>query len=433
MNFTCVQSERSEEVAENNSLFFACKSLQHPIEIAYFLTNLNFKFKTMLRKTLLSFCLVSFLGSATIAQVAINTDGSLPDNSAMLDVKSTTKGMLVPRMTAILRDAIASPANGLLIFCTDNNQYYTNKGTPTLPNWVMVSSQWLTLADGISYTGGKVGIGNSTPATILDITGANGWDLVNGEGDFRIGTSQYRLKIGVALGGGGAGATGIMQTGQPGGYNVLSLGAQGHKLLYLNGETQRVGIGTDAPVATFAVNGSFAIADGTQGIGKVLTSDADGIATWTSNAHQIGESYGGGIVFFVYDNGQHGLIAATADQSTGIQWYNGTNITTNAVRDGIGAKGNTEQIIAIQGSGNYAAKICASYNGGGYGDWYLPSKYELNLLYTQRAVVGGFGNNYYWSSSEYSSLNAWMQDFNYSWQNYSSKYFNYYVRAVRAF
>ena len=46
---------------------------------------------------------------------------------------------------------------------------------------------------------------------------------------------------------------------------------------------------------------------------------------WYSTVHFIGESYGGGIVFSISDNGQHGLIAATADQSTGIQWYNGTN------------------------------------------------------------------------------------------------------------
>ena len=57
-----------------------------------------------------------FCGIAAGAQVAVNTDGSIPDNSAMLDVKSTTKGMLVPRMTAAQRNAISSPATGLLVF-----------------------------------------------------------------------------------------------------------------------------------------------------------------------------------------------------------------------------------------------------------------------------------------------------------------------------
>ncbi|MBK6966740.1 MAG: hypothetical protein IPH20_23290 [Bacteroidales bacterium] len=48
--------------------------------------------------------------------VAISTDASAPDNSAMLDVKSTNRGMLVPRMTTAQRTAIATPASGLLVF-----------------------------------------------------------------------------------------------------------------------------------------------------------------------------------------------------------------------------------------------------------------------------------------------------------------------------
>jgi len=50
------------------------------------------------------------------AQVAINTYGSSPDGSAMFVVKSTTKGMLVSRMTTTQRTAISSPATGLLVF-----------------------------------------------------------------------------------------------------------------------------------------------------------------------------------------------------------------------------------------------------------------------------------------------------------------------------
>ncbi len=71
----------------------------------------------------------------------------------------------------------------------------------------------------------NVGIGTVTPVTKLDVASGNNWDLVNGEGDMRVGNVTYRLKFGLATGS-GAGAAGIMQFGAPGGYNVLSLGSQ---------------------------------------------------------------------------------------------------------------------------------------------------------------------------------------------------------------
>ena len=63
------------------------------------------------------------------AQVGINNDGSTPDASAMLDVKSTSSGFLIPRMTATQRDAISSPATGLLVFVTDDNNFYFYNGS----------------------------------------------------------------------------------------------------------------------------------------------------------------------------------------------------------------------------------------------------------------------------------------------------------------
>ncbi|MCX6313954.1 MAG: hypothetical protein NTX08_04400 [Sphingobacteriales bacterium] len=164
---------------------------------------------------------------------------------------------------------------------------------------------------------------------------------------------------------------------------------------------------------------------------------------WYSTVHFIGESYGGGIVFYVYDNGQHGLIAATADQSTGIQWYNGTARYTGTTGDGLNAGTmNTALIVATQmadnQAGNFAAKVCTDYSvtvsGITYGDWYLPSKYELNLLYLQKTIVGGFGSYYYWSSSEYDNFNAWSQFFLMGDQFPDAKNWAFpHVRAVRVF
>ena len=163
--------------------------------------------------------------------------------------------------------------------------------------------------------------------------------------------------------------------------------------------------------------------------------------SWFSTVHFIGESYGGGIVFYVYDNGQHGLIAATADQSTGIRWYGGTSTNTRARADGVGAGlKNTAIIIANQGpvDGNaFAATVCNEYSvtiaGVTYGDWYLPSKHELNLLFINRVAVGGFSSGAYWSSSENANNSAWNQDFFNGYQSFFNKSYTYYVRAVRAF
>ncbi len=165
--------------------------------------------------------------------------------------------------------------------------------------------------------------------------------------------------------------------------------------------------------------------------------------TVTSGASlAIGQSYQGGIIFWLDATGQHGLIAATADQSTGIQWYNGTYRYTGTTGDGLYAgKMNTAMIIATQiadnQTGNFAAKVCADYSvtvgGVTYGDWYLPSKYELNLLYLQKTAVGGFANTYYWSSTEYGNYNAWVQSFGNGYQTNLGKLSPYYVRPIRAF
>lgn len=165
-------------------------------------------------------------------------------------------------------------------------------------------------------------------------------------------------------------------------------------------------------------------------------------ATSGGSTLAIGDSYQGGIIFWLDATGQHGLIAATADQNTGIQWYNGTYRYTGTAGDGLYAGAmNTAMIVATQmadnQSGSFAAKVCADYSvtvgGVTYGDWYLPSKYELNLLYLQKNAVGGFASADYWSSTEDSNNYAWVQYFGNGSQNGLNKNYTFRVRAVRAF
>ena len=81
--------------------------------------------------------------------VAINNDASVPDNSAMLDVKSLTKGVLIPRMNSTNINAIVNPAKGLLVLDTAKNQLMVNMGTAAIPNWqtIVASSGWSLTGD----------------------------------------------------------------------------------------------------------------------------------------------------------------------------------------------------------------------------------------------------------------------------------------------
>jgi hypothetical protein len=115
-------------------------------------------------KNLFIAALLAFgIGTAAQAQsVAINTDGTAADNSAILDVKSTTQGMLVPRMTAAQRTAISTPATGLLVYQTDATAgFYFHNGTI----WVSLN----TTTDAAALTSGTLPNGRM-PALTGDVT-----------------------------------------------------------------------------------------------------------------------------------------------------------------------------------------------------------------------------------------------------------------------
>jgi len=95
------------------------------------------------------------------------------------------------------------------------------------------------------------------------------------------------------------------------------------------------------------------------------------VLTFTSSCKEdvpvelkLGDSYQGGVIFFLNDSGEHGLISAPSDQSNTDPWWNGVYVTTSAVSTSDGS-GNTTAIITAQGNtGNYAARLCRIYRGG---------------------------------------------------------------------
>jgi hypothetical protein len=269
------------------------------------------------RNLLIFLCLIAWLtDQAQNAGVSVNSTGAMPAPSAMLDVSSSTAGMLVPRMTRLQRDQIMMPETSLLIFQTDNDPgYYYNAGTPQVPDWRKL-------------------------VTTNEVTGGTG----------------------------------------------------------------------------------------------------------SGFTHYIGELTQGGIVVYVWKDAlqaEHGLVASVNDLvgPMGI-WVQWSNVTGNAgAWSNYDGQFNTTAIINQEGHTASAASLCDAYSHEGFDDWYLPSAFELNLVYQAGFVVnqvlGGYtdklqGDPGYWSSTEYLNDEVIYQDFLAGPSSFPKSYFNC-VRAVRKF
>jgi hypothetical protein len=174
----------------------------------------------------------------------------------------------------------------------------------------------------------------------------------------------------------------------------------------------------------------------TAGAHNTHLKNCDGSPTWVVTdcpaGFAIGDTGpGGGIVFLITDAGVHGLEAAPVDQTASAWGCVGTSIAGTSTAVGTG-KANTALIVAGCADADTAAKVADAYSIGPFDDWYLPSRDELILLYAQKAVVGGFADDYYWSSSESTGANAWNQFF-FIGQGGLGKVGTLPVRAVRAF
>ena len=184
----------------------------------------------------------TFSQNVTAQNVAINNDGSAANASAALDIKSTDKGMLVPRMTTAQRTIIASPATGLLVFDTTTGSF-----------WFYNGATWAELAGGggVNYwsgagndiytiNNGNAGIGISTPAEKLSIRG----NLGLYSGTTRYGFMDYnnaKWRMNAKLGGIGFTADDIILQ-----HTYQQFTTSG-----------KVGIGTDTPTEKLDVNGNI--------------------------------------------------------------------------------------------------------------------------------------------------------------------------------
>jgi len=296
-------------------------------------------------KTKILTTVLVLLSLGLFAQVSINTDGSSPDGSAMLDVKSSDKGMLVPRMSTAQRTAISSPATGLLVFDETTRGFWFFSGMSWLSlsdgthignqiadadndtkilveesddediirfrmagaeKWVMIANRFEPKNTGFSLFLGE-GAGSNDDNTINENVGVGKQALrnnINGSQNVSVGANSMRNNTS------GYGNTALgyyaLDTANTGSLNTAigfkattsldnltnatAIGAnasvsQSNSLVL--GDNANVGIGTSAPGAKLEVVGDVKIDDGTQGAGKVLTSDANGLASWQSASSVI--------------------------------------------------------------------------------------------------------------------------------------------------
>jgi len=211
--------------------------------------------------------------------------------------------------------------------------------------------------------------------------------------------------------------------------------------------TDATSVTIDNAIGSVALTGTTAVSPTTTTTYTLTATNTAGSVTATTTVAvssylllDIGPA--GGYIF--YDKGSYSgspswryLEAAPSDQSLKAVWgCDGIEISgADGTAVGTGEQ-NTIDIEAGCATAGTAADLCANLSLGGYDNWFLPSKDELNLMYTNLKVagIGSFADSYYWSSSESYDIAAYGQNFYNGTQNGSAgKSTPLQVRAVRAF
>ena len=423
-------------------------------------------------KTLLFAAIFFALAGIVNAQsVGINSDGSSPDGSAMLDVSSSSKGFLLPRMTSAQMNAIVNPSGGLMIFCTDCGSggslaIYINDSwnlfnlacqNPPSPisgthipgstqiEWKWSSStgntfsyKWNTTNDYASATD----MGTSTTKTETALSCNTTYSRYVWAYNSCGASAPLTLTQSTAATPPSAFTEGThVQTGPQIVWNwTASTGANGYKWNTTNDFSTATDLGN---VLTKTETGLAADPVSYTRYVWAYSNCGESLVTLSQQLMYVGAGYGGGKVAYILQSGDpgydvnttHGLIAATSDQGSLPSWGCSGVALQGADGTAIGTGSqNTLDIVAGCAESGIGARLCADLSLNGFTDWYLPSIDELTKVYINRASIGTFALSYpYMSSSETSSNTILIKYFFNGAQEHTLKTEGISLRPIRSF
>ena len=412
--------------------------------------------------------------------VSINSDRSSPNSSAMLDVQSSNKGLLVPRLTWTQMTAIVNPASGLLVYCTTcgtgnsgsmalfiNDSWnllnmdclpplgplsgtHVPSATQIVWNWSngtanAVKYKWNTNASFIGLSN-ATDMGTSTTFTETDLTCNKSyvryvWAINSCGASWPLTLTQSTSAI--------PPLAPIEGTHVASGNQIVwnwsaVSGVTGYKWSAVNDFANALSIGT----STTRTETGLTIGNTYTRYLWAYTSCGEALVPLSQLLVSIGADFGGGKVAYILKNGDpgydihvtHGFVAARGDLENA-QWGSSGIAISGADGESLGTGAqNTLDILAGCAEAGIAARLCDAYSvtedGTTYSDWYLPSKDELNKLYLNQAAIGRFNaTNQYWSSTEntYNNISSWAQPFSAETMEILQKTSTHSVRPIRSF